>query len=70
MIAGSLDVSDLTLLNTKPGDPKNNVAPGAIVWTGRMRTLRNSSRASAIVSRSCNRCRALTGNSIDRGRIS
>jgi Subtilase family len=32
MITKSLDVSDLTLLNTKPGDPENNIAPRATVF--------------------------------------
>ncbi|MGE3710798.1 MAG: hypothetical protein AB7G35_14105, partial [Hyphomicrobiaceae bacterium] len=32
MITGSLDASDLTLLNTRPGDPDNNVAPSATVF--------------------------------------
>jgi hypothetical protein len=32
MITKSLDASDLTLLNTKPGDPENNIAPSATVF--------------------------------------
>lgn len=32
MITKSLDVSDLTLLNAKPGDPENNIAPSATVF--------------------------------------